>query len=491
MRNILFGFLAIAIIGSSCQKKVIDIEPQNLLATDSAFSSPQKIEAAVLGAYDGLQSAEFLSGRALVYVDLMGDDVFDRQAFFGELSRFNMLGNTGIPSNVWTAGYNAIARANRDIAGITAHSTEITADELKAYIAECKFVRAVANFYLVNFFAQPYVFTADASHPGIPIITQGFTTKEDEPAANQPRSSVAEVYKAIITDLTEALTDIPVTYNDTYNDKTRGTKAAVSSFLSRVYLYKGDYTNAKKYAADVINGNYGTFALQSDPAAPFAIDNYETDETIWSIPNNPNDNPNTNNALPMHYSPRGRGDLPISNTFLDIATNPYFALDDKRRDMIIPGIAATNTTKYKFTSKYTDITNRADWAPVIRYAEVLLNYAEAQARLASGVDADAIDKLNAVRDRSRRTALPYTVASFAGNDALIAAILGERRIELAFEGHRFWDLMRTKTPVTNKYNTGGTSLLPTEPFGADKNIFPIPQIEIDKSRGVLTQNKGY
>lgn len=491
MRYIYYSFLAVAVLAGSCQKKVIDITPQNLLSSDEAFSTPARIEKAVLAGYDGLQSAEFLSGRALVYVDLMGEDIFDRQQYFGDLPRFNMLSNNTIAYNVWTAGYLAIANANRAIDGINANSSKLTADQAKAYIAECKFVRAVSNFYLVNFYAQPYGFTADASHIGIPIITKSFTSDNiDE--ANQPRATVAAVYTAIVNDLTEALADLPITYDDPYNDKTRGTKASASSFLSRVYLYKGDFTNAKKYAGDVIDGDYGTFALEADPASPFEIDNYMTDESIFSIPNNANDNPNTNNALPMHYSPEGRGDLPVSTSFTSTTTNPYFALDDKRRDMIIDGDPNTNTDAYKFTSKYTDITSRADWAPIIRYAEVLLNYAEAQARVAATVDADAIDKLNEVRDRSKAAATAsYTAGDFTGSADLIAAILGERRIELAFEGHRFWDLMRTKTPVTNKYDSNGSTLLPTQPYGADKNIFPVPQVEIDKSRGVLTPNKGY
>ncbi len=70
---------------------------------------------------------------------------------FSELPRYNQLANNGIPANVWTSGYDAIARANRAIAGITANSGLLTAAKAKAFIAECKFVRAVANFYLVNF----------------------------------------------------------------------------------------------------------------------------------------------------------------------------------------------------------------------------------------------------------------------------------------------------------------------------------------------------
>lgn len=493
MRHILYCLLLIGVAGSSCHKQVLDIEAEDLLSGELAFTTPEKIEAATLACYDGLQK-DFLAGRALIYIDIMGNDVFDRNGYFGEIPRFNQLANNAIPASVWSAGYNAIGRANRAIAGITANSSKLTAAKASAFIAECKFVRAVANFYLVNFFGQPYNFTADASHPGIPLITESYTY--NDPAANKPRSTVAEVYAAVIKDLTEALAGLPLTYtgytNNTYHNKTRGTKASASAFLSRVYLYKGDYVNAKKYAGDVIDGTYGTFALNSAVNGAFNKGNYTTNETIWSIPNNATDNPNTNAALPMHYYPSDiRGDVVLSGTFLNASTNPHFAADDKRRGMIIDGTTA-GSAPFKFTAKYTDVATRADWAPIIRYAGVLLTYAEAQARTASGVDADAIAKLNQVRDRARVSSPSYTVAFFNNDkDKLIDAILGERRIELAFEGHRFWDMMRVKATVTDKYDNNGTSLLPPQPFGANKNVFPIPQVEVDKSKRILVQNPGY
>ncbi len=487
MRYILFNFLLIAIAGSSCQKKVLDVEPQDLLSSDLAFSTPEKIEANVIAAYDGLQNNNFLSGRALVYVDLLGDDIFDKTPFFGEFSKYNLLSNSSLVAGVWTAGYDAIGRANRAIAGIAANSSKLTAAKASAFIAECKFIRAVSNFYLVNFFAQPYGFTADASHPGIPVITKSYTY--NDPDANRPRSGVAEVYTFIINDLTEALADLPLAYtgypNNAYHSKTRGTKASASALLSRAYLYKGDYANAKKYANEIINGTYGSFALNPNVNTVFinGVNQYQTNETIWSIPNNINDNPNTNNALSQHYNPTLRGDLAVSSVFLDETQNKFLATDDKRRGLIISG-----TGGFKYSGKYT---NLSDWAPVIRYAEVLLTYAEAQARLTTNIDADAIDKLNLVRDRAQISKPPYTVGSFANKDELIAAVLGERRVELAFEGHRFWDLMRIKASVTNKFDSDGIQKLPTQPFGAQKNIFPIPQSEVDKSKKVLVQNDGY
>ncbi|MBC7866283.1 MAG: RagB/SusD family nutrient uptake outer membrane protein [Gloeobacteraceae cyanobacterium ES-bin-316] len=484
---VIVAFL-IAIIFASCEKEVTDIKPNDRLSSDLAFSTAQKAEAAVIGGYDALQSANYLSGRALVYVDLMGEDVYDKGNFFGDLPSFNMLSNNGFPAGVWTAGYAAIATANRAIAGIAANPTILTPAKAKELTAECLFVRAVSHFYLVNFFAQPYVFTANATHPGIPVVKRNFSS--NDPAANLPRVSVADVYKSILEDLDKALLDLPAAYTTTYATKTRATQAAAAAMLSRVNLYKADYAKARSFSLNIIDGLYGNFLLNASPSGVFGPGNYTTTESIWSIPNNASDNPNTNNALPQHYFPAGRADIALSASFLSGAANPYFALDDKRRTLMIINGNGGNAAFF-FTNKYPDVANRADWAPIIRYSEVLLTYAEANARLATDVDPDAIQKLNLVRDRSRVGAAQYTVAGFANKDSLLKAILGERRIELSFEGHRFWDVMRLKGSIVGKYDNDGVSILPVQVFGADKNIFPIPQAEIDKSRGVLVQNPGY
>lgn len=476
---------------SACENDTLELSPIDLVDAEQAFSTPEKIKGAVIGAYDGLQDADFLSGRALIYVDALGEDVFDRTGYFGDLSRFNMISTNTLANNLWTAGYNTIARANRVIEGVSQNSEILDDPDLVTnYIAEAKFIRAVSYFYLVNFFAQTYTFTDDASHLGVPLITRSFDS--NDPEANQPRSSVRDIYQFIIGDLTACVSELPSDYGETYDNKVRGTQAAAAALLSRIYLYMGDYENARTFALNVMNGTYGTFSLNSRPNGAFGIGNYQTAETIWSIPNNATDNPNTNNALPQHYYPDGRGDLPLSRTYLNQQTNPFLADDDLRRtSMIINGNEDNQTRGYIFTNKYPDVLNRADWAPVIRYAEILLTYAEAQTQITQSVSQEAVDALNQVRDRSQVSAPSYGTGSFGNEEALLAVILGERRVELAFEGHRFWDLMRTHSNVMNKYGNDGTTLLPTQQFGADKNIFPIPNTEVDKSGGVLIQNSGY
>ena len=488
MKNkIIYLFAASALVAASCNK-VVDTVPVQVLTTDLAFSTAARIESSTLAGYDGLQSAEFLSGRALIYVDLMGEDVVDKNLFFGDLSRADMLSNNGTPQAVWNAGYNSIARANRAIAGITANSGLLTAAKAASLIAEAKFIRAISHFYLVNFFGQPYGFTADASHPGVPLITDSYTT--NDPAANKPRSTVKQVYDQVIADLTEGIANLPATQSNVYNTKVRATKAAAAALLARVNLYKGDYANARTLSGAIIAGTYGAFALNAAPDGAFGPGRYQTAETIWSIPNNVNDNPNTNNALPQHYMEGGRNDLAVSPTFTNIATNPYFAADDRRRNMILPGVSAANS-KFRFTQKFPDIATRSDWAPILRYAEVLLTNAEAAARLGSGVDAGAVTTLNLVRNRARVSAPAYTTASFASQTELIDAILGERRIELAFEGHRAWDLFRVKRNATGRLLGSTLDPIPNLNYGSNKAIFPIPQVEIDKSAKVLVQSLGY
>lgn len=491
MKNKLFKIvLASSILFVSCKKEdTYDIIPGETQTTAFIFTTASGQEGAVIGAYNNAQGADFLSGRALTYVDLLGDDVFDRQGFFGDVPRWNALSNNGIPTALWGQAYLTIGGANRAIAGITANPGVVSATKAAQLVAEAKFLRAVSHFYLVNFFAQTYTFTADASHIGVPVITTSYTSA---PPANIPRNTVKQVYDQILLDLNDALANLPTSYSAVYQTRTRATKAAAAAMLARVHLYMGNWAAANTNATAVINGTYGAYALRPTPNGAFgSATNNQTNESIWSIPNSTQDNPNTNNALPQHFHPNGRADLPLSTNFTG-AGNTYFAADDRRRTtMIIPGVAATNTTAFVFTNKYPQTTSRADWSPILRFAEVVLIAAEAQARLDAGVSASAVTNLNLVRDRARVSAPQYTVASFANKTELINAILGERRIELVAEGHRFWDLMRNKLPVVNKKDNDGTTNLPTLAANSQKAIWPIPQREIDASGGVLVQNPGY
>ena len=463
---------ALTLLQPACTK-VTDIAPQDLISSDEAFNTPSRINAGVIGVYDALQDPDFLAGRSLIYSDVLGEDVITLGDYFSPISNYRMLASDTYAKNEFAAGYEAIQRANRVIEGIEANA-DIAGNMANTYIGECRFARALAMLTLVDHFAQPYNFTADASHLGIPVITK--SSSNYTAADLVPRNTVAQVYDQLIADLKFAEDNL--TDDQGGANVQRANKYGASALLARVYLYKGDYANAKTEAEKVISS--GKYELNADPAACFTPGNYQSAESIFSISNNENDNPNTNNALPMHYSPEGRADIAVSQTFLNIAG---FAADDKRRKLL------TLVDGYTYTLKYTDITSRADWAPIVRYPEVLLTAAEAAVKASNSVDATSLARLNEVRDRSRVGAAQYTLASFPTAQSFIDAVLLERRIELAFEGHRIEDLVRNKKGVTGK-QADDFSPIADVAYGADHLIFPIPDYDTKLNRN-LVQNPGY
>ncbi|MCK7555179.1 RagB/SusD family nutrient uptake outer membrane protein [Chitinophaga sedimenti] len=480
MRKICYWLPVLCVLMASCHDMVTDIDPENRINTNQVFSTAANMNTAVVGCYNSLQAGDMLQARALVLADVMGEDLVNRTNNFGDIARYNALSSNTMAARTWQAGYKAIADANRVIDGISKNVDKTTPEQAQRWMAECKFVRAIAHFYLVNLYAQSYGFTADASHPGIPVMTQAFYS--NDPAANKPRSSVKQVYDQIITDLKDALDTLPLSNNTPYQSKTRATKAAAAAMLSRVYLYKDDVENAKNYAWAVINKQYGDFGLNTEPSQCYGAGNYLTKESIFSIPSKAGDF-EVGYTLTANYTTNV--DLGVSPDFLNVLTNPWLAADDKRRTQLI---ALHPVQQVMVSLKYRDV---ADWAPVIRYAEVLLNYAEAAAKAPGTAPQEVLIRLNEVRNRSRVSALPYTNMLLADKTQLLNAILAERRIELAFEGHRIFDLNRNKLRITGKRDFDYNTFLPAQDYGADKRILPIPLVEMERSGGVLEKNPGY
>ena len=173
VRHAVFGALLLA---SATGCDVLTQEPPAALSDAAAFDSPASIDKSAVGMYDQLQNAEFLGGRALIYSDVRSDDT-NPAAFFGNVSTFNMQALDGSASNPWTAGYRTLYGANFFLQELAKNPGVAGALEAQ-YIGEAKFIRALTYFHLVNLFAQPYVFTADASHPGVPLQSDGSRCKQ-------------------------------------------------------------------------------------------------------------------------------------------------------------------------------------------------------------------------------------------------------------------------------------------------------------------------
>ena len=471
MKYILHTFSILATTFCFSCKKLIEQTPFTSIDPKDAFSTPDKIEKSSLGMYDALQDAEFLGGRALVYADIRGNDV-KIAPFFGNVSTFNMISNDLIALNCWAGAYKTIYAANLFRKNLALYGTGKVNDALnKQYIAESKFIRALCYFYLVNLYAQPYNFTNDASHLGVPLVLEA-SSDPFSPANKVARNTVKEVYDQMIKDLTEAFPDLPKTYSDVYFDRARATKGAAQGLLARVYLYKRDWNNAITMCDSI--KTLGIYQLSSNPYDNWAGAIYTSianKERIFSVAMNNADNPNTNNAIGQHYG--ARRDIAISTTYLDL---PNFSATDARKSAQFIRVVNGNS----YTGKYFDNVNDS-WVPILRYAEILLIKAEALTQRDTTIAApDAIGILNQVRARSNATDLnPITYLELLKN------IWNERRIELAFEGQGSFDFLRTKRDIPARPPDH-----PLQISGSDFVIFPIPIREIQQNSN-LKQNPGY
>lgn len=469
IKNIVLGCFAAGAFASSCTKSDLFKAPQNAISADQVFTTPDRIEKASVGMYDALQNSNFFSGRVLIYADIRGLDAIPN-SYFGNMGFYSSTNSSdGTVASAYQAAYRTIYQANLFLQGFTPKASVVSADKANQYIGEAKFIRSLCYFYLVNLWAQPYNFTADASHAGVPLVL----TPAADPFSstnNIPRSTVKQVYDQIEADLLDAEAKLPAPGSDDFTRTARATKGAARALLARLYLYKGDWTKANQYADAVINMNF--YSLNTNPITTFRTP-YTTKESIFSVAMSGSDNPNTNNSLGQHYGPRARGDISISVDYINLMdTNVDNRYRAKGGDSLMERYNGAFWTR-----KYTGLTT--DFVPVLRYAEIILIKSEALAKLATGVDANAVILLNSIRTRSNASVLAPL-----SKDELITDLIRERRIELAFEGQGSLEFQR------NKMDLPAHSTVPVQPWGSNYRVLPIPKYETDKNPN-LAQNPGY
>ncbi len=463
----ILGLFAVAAITTmaSCKKDTLFEQPTNAISDADAYASADRIEKASIGMYDALQNANYFGGRILVYVDQRGLDA-NQSSYFGEMGKFTTLtANDGTVAGAYQGAYRTIYQTNLFYKSFLPKTSLVTTAKANQYVGEAKFIRALCYFYLVNMWAQPYGFTADNSHDGVPLVLDAAS----DPFAssnNLPRASVKQVYDQMEADLLDAEAKLPASYPDAFTQVARATKGSARALLARLYLYKGDYVKANSYADLVINS--GNYALQSNIATVFST--YTTKESIFSVAMSGGDNPNTNNSLGQHYGINpGRGDVNI--------TSDYIALMNTATDARYTSLTKVyNGTTW--STKYPGLT--VDYVPVIRLAEVLLIKAEALARTGTAVDPTALALVQQVRNRSNGG--PLVVAT---QQDLIKAILTEKRIELAFEGQNYLDMGRTKQDLPPH-----GFVTTTIAYGTNLRVLPIPTYDMQKNPN-LKQNPGY
>lgn len=503
---VLTGFF----LNSCSEEAILDLEPVNNISVDAAFSTPSLIQSSVSGMYNAAAIGQFNSttpngGRGYIWGaafvqqnDNRGEDVVNTATFYQLTYTGTYDATTANNVYYWVDGYRLINRCNLVIEGVTnAVSNGIISSAVgNDYIGQAKFLRAITHFELLIHFARPYQFTAGATHSGIPYREVGVDTQaEIDSELLKGRNTVAECYDKVLADLNDAENLI------TTNTLTTASKNAAIAFKTRVYLHKRDWNNV------ITEGNKLTsYSLTALPTGPFA-NSYSNSESIFSISHSAAVNPGVNAALASQYKRR----LLVAISPI-IWRDPSWLADDKRRE---EGAMVFTSSGRKYTFKYKDETNYTDAAPVIRYAEVLLNMAEAHARKASPDLSTALNLLNQVRNRSlaNPATQSYTAASYTDATSLVGLILKERRIEFLMEGRRWGDIHRLQgdnmhpidgipakrangNPAASEYTLGtpysgpyGVAAIPGSDF---RFLWPIPQIEINVNPTLATQqNPGW
>ncbi len=478
--NKIIALLLLAFAGlfiTSCQEELLDPVPQTAISDLNAFDTPDRIKQQVNGLYATMKVGNFYGGRFLVYQDIRGEEFLNETTNgVTGLQTWNhtLVASTNEVNNFWNAAYLTINRANVFLAGVEANKAILKDDKLAAnYLGEARLIRAVSYFSLLSLYARPFA-DGNGSKLGVPLRITAQTGPGDNDLA---RATVAQVYAQILDDLNFAEQNLPLNYSSAFLNTTRAHRNTAIAFKTRIYLHMGRYadviTEANKIvpAAAPFKAATGVaHELQADITNVFKTP-FTTTESIFSMPFTENNLPGTQNGLGSYYNPgpRGIGDFSLNPAGI-IGDTINFKSTDARRKFIF---RATATAK-PYLNKFPLGPQHLDYAPVIRYAEVLLNLSEAIART-TGIDQRALDLLNAVHRRSDPS-ITFAPADFADAPALITAILRERRIELLGEGFRSLDVTRLLLPIPGKANVNAIN--PTQ----SEYIWPIPT-------GELTVNK--
>jgi hypothetical protein len=471
--SVLLIALGALMVPNACQKDLLDPAPQNSLSSATSFSTPDRFLSLLNGLYDNVKSGAFYGGRFIVYGDIRAEEFLNETT--NNVTGFSVWNHTVAETNIndvnnfWNAAYYAINSCNIYIEGADANRAVVNDDaKVNGYIAEAKLLRALCYHSLLSLYCRPYA-DGNGSQLGVPLRLRA----EIGPGNNDlARSSVADVYNQILQDLNEAEQNLPATQSSALLNTTRAHKNTAIALKTRVYLNMQRYgdviTEANKIvsAAAPFKASSGVaHELQANVKNVFSTP-YTTTESIFSMPFTVNDLPGTQNGLGSYFNPgpRGIGDYSMNKAGI-IGDSVNFTVTDARRQFVF-----FNTANSKwYLNKFPAGPEHVDYAPVIRYAEVLLNLAEAEAR-ANGLNQRAVDLLNAVHGRSEPTKV-YALGDFADANAFISQLLTERRIELMGEGFRNQDCQRLLAPIPGKANIGAV-----DPSNSDY-IWPIPSGE--------------
>lgn len=504
---IAFAFLISFSVG--CKKDFLQRSSLTQLAEGNFWNNEKDAQLGINGVYETLQDRAMYSGSlniqaGLPMFDGISDNCYNNFEWEGpgDFIEARVDPATDWFRNLWVSCYRGIARANLAIEKIGAiPDANITAAKRASFVAQAKFLRALYYFNLAVYYED------------VPLILKTQTLEE----AYVPKNTYTEVKDAIIKDLTEAIVDLPASYPAT--ELGYATKGAALGLLARFQLYNKNYNAVVEATQPMLTMGYGLF---NNYYNLFTLAGERTNEIVFSV-RFVQDQSNNGELFSGTFLGAPKGDmLPMRNLVRDyyctdgkpitssplynpgsqklnrdprLAASIYFNGDIFLTDLNRVFTGNTNTTfgQRKYTRTAASTTGISVFSPggqdfyVLRYADVLLMRAEALAEL--GRQAEAYPLVNQVRARVGMPTVEAAEGAGLSKDQMIEVIRHERRVELAFEGLRFFDLKRWGQIETAINRAKGDFVGPYAPVyrGRKSEVFPIPQREMDANKN-LAQN---
>ena len=500
LTSLLFSTL-VGLLSFSCTD--LEEKPIGVLAPEGLFKTVTDVQTAINGAYGHIAS-EPLYGRNFVLALMLKSDMADigdrtTAAARQQVNDFNMDASNGLVASFWPRWYIVISSVNAAIRG--GESLGLPEDQINPTLAEARFVRAFSYFHLVqNFGAIPYI--------------DAFVT-DPESVKSISKTPEEEVYALIIADLEFAKQWLPD--QQPADVRTRPTKGSAATCLASVYLTQGNYQKAYTEAKWVIdNKDKFGYRLEADFQDLYvATKADQIKETIFAVdfigqkvgPDATNDD-----LMGAITGIRGTDQngwsvaVPTMKVYTSWDSRDYRKKVSFEDSMKIGGVVkpytAFPTSARPHIAKFARYPGNANSEGrysdhnyfCFRYAEVLLIAAEALAEVNGGPNEEAIGYINQIRARARnwagkQTAFPANVTAGLSKEAFIDLVLEERRLELAFEFKRWYDIKRRK--LGDVVFKGANSLEPHANFTASRDyLMPFLSTEMTINPA-LTQNPGY
>jgi len=453
MKNLAYiSFLMIVFLGA-CD--VLDVKPYHSIPAEEAITNAQQAESAIFGCYDALQSGGYYGLNYMIFGDLPADNLthVGVTVTWGEFDNNNILADNGLVESTWASIYGVLNRVNNAIYNIPLIDAAKMSDEAKDLaLAELQFLRALAHYDLMRLFGP------------VPVRTQPAGT--DEQSLNPARNPIGEVLSSVNNDLDFAIGKLPGNVI-----RGRTSKPAAQALKARVALHQyaitgnNDFLNTAIEMATLVIDHP---ALQLEPnfATLFNVENENNSESIFQVSYNDQDR-NLTARFFAHTSKEGRYEFAPTTTYLNV-----FDAEDVRKEATVKMAGAA-----PYATKFNDVASGTDPVYVLRLAEMYLIRAEAKTLLSGNVGEIQSD-INMIRQRANLP--PTNITSYEG---LKLEIELQRQKEFAFEGHRWFDLVRTGRAIQVLAKVTNENQL----------LFPIPLAEINanSNKTGMYQNNGY